>query len=424
MTIDGLKLPVFIVCSASLLFASAGGENPARLVGALFAGIAITLLFAQIGRLFPALKALSLETISIVLVPSYAVYAGWLQFGSLDRVRYLFQASDVIGVFITILIVGSIVGADRQTLVAGLTRVVVPLSVGSIAAAIAGVLVGYVCGAAPADILLWIAAPIMGGGLTAGAIPLSEGYASIVGSAPGVLLAKMIPAVILGNLAAMICAAVFGLYDSRLRRTLSPQANRLGRIADSEAGMRMQPKDKRRVRDIAGFSASTLMLAALYMVGVVASAAFAVPSTLVVLAVAALLLISDVLPSSLREHVGAIYRLCVTLFTYPLLFAVGLLLTPWAMIAQGFAPSNFAAISAVVVTLAMAGAATSRWIGLDPVDGGIVTVTRAAMGGTGDIAILSAARRLDLMPFAQIATRIGGAITVALTLLVLDVLNR
>ena len=46
-------------------------------------------------------------------------------------------------------------------------------------------------------------------------------------------------------------------------------------------------------------------------------------------------------------------------------------------------------------------------------EGAIITSTHSGIGGAGDIAILTASDRLRLMPFAQIATRIGGGITVA-----------
>ena len=53
-----------------------------------------------------------------------------------------------------------------------------------------------------------------------------------------------------------------------------------------------------------------------------------------------------------------------------------------------------------------------RLVGMYPVEAAIVNATHSGLGGTGDVAILTAANRMELMPFAQIATRIGGALTV------------
>jgi malate:Na+ symporter len=75
-------------------------------------------------------------------------------------------------------------------------------------------------------------------------------------------------------------------------------------------------------------------------------------------------------------------------------------------------------------SLSVAGFLASRWIGLHPVDGAIVNLTRAALGGTGDVAILNAGRRVELMSFAQISTRIGGAATVAIALLAMGFVGR
>ena len=62
-----------------------------------------------------------------------------------------------------------------------------------------------------------------------------------------------------------------------------------------------------------------------------------------------------------------------------------------------------------VETIAAAGL---RVMGMYPIETAVVNACHSGQGGTGDVAILTAADRMQLMPFAQIATRIGCALTV------------
>jgi Na+/citrate or Na+/malate symporter len=105
--------------------------------------------------------------------------------------------------------------------------------------------------------------------------------------------------------------------------------------------------------------------------------------------------------------------------TYPLLFAIGVSLTPWNKLMAAFTIANLITIVATVFTLMATGAFIGRLMSMYPIETAIVNACHSGQGGTGDVAILTAANRMQLMPFAQIATRIGGAITVTLVLVIL-----
>ena len=63
----------------------------------------------------------------------------------------------------------------------------------------------------------------------------------------------------------------------------------------------------------------------------------------------------------------------------------------------------------VVLSLIVSGFFVGKVMNMYPVEAAIVTACHSGLGGTGDVAILSASKRMELMPFAQVSTRIGGA---------------
>jgi Na+/citrate symporter len=81
---------------------------------------------------------------------------------------------------------------------------------------------------------------------------------------------------------------------------------------------------------------------------------------------------------------------------------------------------NIITIVSTVVTLMATGAVVGRLLNMYPIESAIINACHSGQGGTGDVAILTAANRMQLMPFAQIATRIGGAITVTIVLIILS----
>jgi Na+/citrate or Na+/malate symporter len=91
---------------------------------------------------------------------------------------------------------------------------------------------------------------------------------------------------------------------------------------------------------------------------------------------------------------------------------LGLLYIPLKDVIGTLSWQYFIVVISVVFTIIVTGFFISRFMNMNPVEAAIISACQSGMGGTGDVAILSTADRMNLMPFAQVATRLGGAITV------------
>jgi malate:Na+ symporter len=368
---------------------------------------------AELGKRLPVLRDIGAAAIFATFIPSYLVFAHILPAPLVTSITSFTKASNFLYLFIASIIVGSILGMDRRVLVGGFLKIFVPLATGSLVAGAVGCGVGTALGLGFNHTLFKIVAPIMAGGVGEGAMPLSMGYAAIGHLQQGDLFAEVLPSVMLGSLTAIILAGGLN-YLGKLRPGLTGE----GRLQPGEQDVELAGEDAVRPHPgVETVAAAALLAVTLYLIGTVAQKLWDFPAPVVMLLLTVLLKLGRLISPGLEAGAYSVYQFFRTAVTYPLLFAIGVSLTPWEKLVAAFNAPTLVTIVATVTTLMGTGFVVARFIGMYPIDVAIVNACHSGQGGTGDVAILSAANRMQLMPFAQIATRIGGAITVTLALI-------
>jgi len=412
-----VPLPVYLLLWALAAAFVATGKVPSDIL----MNVALLTLggftCAEIGKHIPIVRHIGAAAILATFVPSYLVYAHALPAPVISAVTDFTKSSNFLYLFISSIIVGSILGMDRHVLIAGFLKIFVPLAVGSVLAGAVGTAVGTALGLGVHHTFFFIVVPIMAGGVGEGAIPLSIGYSGILGQPQGDLFAQVLPPVMLGSLSAILISGTLNFVGKRYPHLtgegrLQPDGHDILHPGEDEEGRGAAP-------DVATIAAAGVTAVTLYLVGVLAQALLRWPAPVVMLFLAVLLKLSRAVPPGLQQGAFVVFRFFSTAVTYPLLFAIGVAMTPWDKLTASFTVPVMITILATVCTLIGTGFLLARRLGMYPIDVAVVNACHSGQGGTGDVAILTAANRMQLMPFAQIATRIGGAITVTLSLIAL-----
>lgn len=97
------------------------------------------------------------------------------------------------------------------------------------------------------------------------------------------------------------------------------------------------------------------------------------------------------------------------------MLGIGIAYTNLGQIISSFS-FQYLVLCALVVLGAIIGAGViGHLVGFYFVESAITAgLCMANMGGTGDVAVLTASDRMELMPFAQISSRLGGAFIILL----------
>ncbi|AKM33135.2 malate permease [Pandoraea faecigallinarum] len=419
-----VPLPVHLVLIAAIVTTIlTTGKLSAELspIIALLAVCSFTCM--EIGQRIPVFRSIGGPVILVTFLPSWLVFSNLLPPSVVTPIVAFWKQSNFLYLFIPGIIVGSILSMDRKVLIGGFVRIFVPLAVGSVLAGIVGTAVGTMLGMGLFHTVFFVVIPVMSGGLGEGVIPLTIGYSEVMHQSAGDLLAQALPAVMLGNVCAIVFSGVLNAVGKRYPAlTGNGQLMRTGthdigdHRADAHEAHDALPAKAVDATDIA---AAGMIAVCLYFVGMLAQNTIGLPGPVMMLVLAVAAKIGFIFSPKLEAGAGVVYKFFATAVTYPLLFAIGVVITPWQKVVASFNVPTLVTIVATVITLMATAFIVARRMNMHPIDAAIVVGTHSGMGGTGDVAILTAANRMRLMPFAQIATRIGGAITITLSLIVL-----
>lgn len=403
--IKGIKLTHLLALSAIVGFACAIGKLPGGMAGGFAVTMCMGFLLDWLGEKTPFVSEyLGGGPLFCIFISAAMVYFGFMPVKVKAVIDGFMKQTNFLDFYIAALICGSIFGMEARLLVRAGVRFAVPIVGGlAVASAIVG-LVGLLSGYGWNKAIAFVCFPIMGGGLGAGVLPMSEIIHSGTNMDTKQILSMLIPPMAIANVMAIIAG---GLLDKLGKRF--PKLTGNGKL------MREQNEDfssaTKHVLTFEALGIGILTSCTMLLLGHVFAKFIPLHYYALMIISVAVLKISGVVPQKLQESCAVWFQFVAKYLTAPLLIGVGVTYTDLGEVVNAFSVETFVLVLSVVVGAIIGAGLCGLLVGFHFIESAIAAgLCMANMGGTGDVAVLSAARRFELMPFAQISSRLGGAL--------------
>lgn len=446
-----LPWPIFAIISVVVLAAAYLGVLPQGMAGCFAFMIVIGTILNEIGDRTPIINSyLGGGAIVIIfgtalldyfhLLPHLLKTAEdgtkiWANFAHLDVVGNISSFFKPTGAFldfyIAALITGSILGMNRKLLMKAAARYFPAIFGGLILSFALCVGLGAITGFGAIKALLLIALPIMGGGMGAGATPLSKIFESTGTMSAAEAISIMTPAVAIGNAISIVMAGIVVKIIKDQKWNGNGALMQAGTVDPKELEISPEMQAKRDAIEIKNLGIGLLVSCAFFAWGYILAQGWKmlVPSVTIhayawMILTVAICKILNIIPENIEIACYQWFQFIMKNLTTTLLVGIGLCYLSINTVIETFT-LQYLLLCLVTCIGAFVGAAlVGKWVGFYPVESGLTAgLCMANMGGTGDVAVLSAANRMELMPFAQISSRLGGAIILILGSLLLSFLG-
>ena len=445
---DGYKLfnlpwPVFAICGAVVLVCAYMGLLPTGMAGCFAFMIVVGTILNEIGERTPIINSyLGGGAIVIIFGSALLNYFNLMPTKMVDgeSVSYVFKGITTffkgdgafLDFYIAALITGSILGMNRKLLMKAAARYFPAIFGGLILSFALCVGLGAITGFGAVKALLLIALPIMGGGMGAGATPLSKIFESTGTMSAADAISIMTPAVAIGNAISIVMAGIVVKVIRDKKWNGNGALMQAGSVDPKELEISPEMQKKRDDVNVINLGIGLLVSCSFFIWGFILSGLWKsyVSSSVTIHAYAWMIItvaickIFNLIPENIEVACYQWFQFIMKNLTTTLLMGIGLCYLSINTVIETFT-LQYLLLCLVTCLGAFFGAAiVGKLVGFYPVESGLTAgLCMANMGGTGDVAVLSAANRMELMPFAQISSRLGGAIILLLGSLMLSLLG-
>lgn len=407
--IEGIPLWLYALNTVLAVGILALGQLPVAGVAGAFSVLwAIGLFFFAIGERVRILKAL-LGGGLVVAWAGAAFFARWGLIGQ-EEVAYL-QAQIIDNRFLyfvlAALVSSSVLSVETKVLKRALASYAPIVLGGLLLAATFGLSAGTLVGI-PADrVVTMFFLPIMGGGAGGGALPMSEVYADVTGGSALDYFNYAIGVLTLGNITAILIAALIFQIGRRFR-SLSGDGKLVR--GEEQYSVDTEAVDEEKINTHAAMVFVVCILLAGITLATFTPLHFFAWVTIIAVALNLTRTVSPAMRASLRKLSAWGLRA----FLVTILVAFGLT-ADFDVIFGLFTPGNLLVIVSIVGGAALGAGITAHFVKLYPLEGALTGgLCMADAGGSGDLQVLSAARRIVLYPYSQLSSRVGGAFVLVL----------
>lgn len=401
----GLSIPVLIVVAMVIAIATYMGKLPKGMIGALPIMMLIGGLLNELGNRTPIIKDyLGGGPIVIIFGSAALMTYGVLPESATTIMIDFMKAQGFLSFYIAALICGSILGMNRKLLISASLRYL-PVIIGGVATSViltgaVGMLMGY----GFKEAVFYVAIPIMGGGMGAGAVPLSQIFSEALQVDPKEILSKMVPALALGNAMAIVVAGMLDKYGRN-----KPKLSGGGKLMKSQSDEIVEEVVEEKY-DLKMMGYGILISTTFFALGKVLAVFIPLHSYALMIIAVAFVKILGFMPAEYEKSCFQWFKFVMANFTPALLVGIGVAYTDLNAVINAISIVYIILVFVTVVGSVIGAGFVGSLMGFYPIEAAITGgLCMANMGGTGDVAVLSSAKRMELMPFAQISSRIGGA---------------